>query len=65
LQTCVPSDNQLNADGCVTLSFKLPQCVEPEQVNLCAKIQTETTCIKNNVNGCQWFEDQGGCKYVP
>jgi hypothetical protein len=64
-RTCVPSDTRLNADGCVMLSFKLPQCVEPEQVNLCAKIETETTCIKNNVNGCQWFEDQGGCKYVP
>jgi formylglycine-generating enzyme required for sulfatase activity len=65
LQTCVPGDNQLNATGCVTLLFELPQCVEPYQVNLCAKIQTETTCIRNKVNGCQWFEDQGGCKYVP
>lgn len=65
LQTCIPSENQLNPEGCMTLSFKLAQCVEPEQVNLCAKIQTETTCIKNKVNGCQWFEGQGGCKYVP
>jgi formylglycine-generating enzyme required for sulfatase activity len=65
LQTCVPSDNQPNAAGCVTVSFKLPQCVQPEQVNLCAKIQTETTCIKNKVNGCQWFESRGVCEYVP
>lgn len=65
LQTCVPSGSQLNAPGCVTVSFKLPQCVEPYQVDLCAKIQTETTCIKNKVNGCQWFESRGVCEYVP
>lgn len=64
LQTCVPSDTRLNAEGCLSLSFQLPQCVEPEEVNLCAKIRTETTCIKNKVNGCQWIDDQR-CEYVP
>jgi hypothetical protein len=64
LGTCVPVKSLSNADGCVTLTFKMPQCVEPPQVNLCAKIQTETTCIQNKVNGCQWIEDQG-CEYIP
>jgi hypothetical protein len=65
LQACVPGDGQVDAPGCVTLSFKLPQCVEPEQVKICERIQTEATCIRNNVNGCQWFEDRDVCEYVP
>lgn len=64
MQTCIPGQSQVDAARCVTVSFKLAQCVEPEQVNLCARIQTETTCIQNKGNGCQWIEDQG-CEYIP
>ena len=64
-QTCVPDQARLSGPGCVTVSVNMLQCTEPYQIELCGKIQTETSCIKNQVYSCKWNEKAGACQYVP
>lgn len=63
-QTCIPDQLRLSAPGCVTVSVNMLQCNEPYQINICSKIKTETTCIKNQVYNCSWNEGANRCEYV-
>jgi len=63
-QTCIPDELRLSGPGCVTVSINMLQCSKPYQIEICGKIQTETTCIKNQVYSCQWVDD-ARCEYVP
>ena len=63
-QTCVPDQFRLSGPGCVTVSINMLLCSEPAQVNICSRIKTETTCIKNQVYDCKWVDDRY-CTYIP
>ena len=63
-QTCIPDQLRLSGPGCVTVSVNMLQCNEPFQIEICGKIKTETTCIKNQVYSCSWNEPAGRCEYV-
>ena len=62
-KTCIPDQLRLSGPGCVTVSVNMLICSEPFQIELCGKIKTETTCIKNQVYSCSWNEGAGRCEY--
>lgn len=63
-QTCIPDQLRLSGPGCVTVSVNMLQCVEPFQIELCGKIKTEASCIRNQVYSCSWNEPESKCEYV-
>ncbi|MGD8402278.1 MAG: formylglycine-generating enzyme family protein [Anaerolineales bacterium] len=63
-QTCIPDQLRLSGPGCVTVQINMLQCTEPFQIDLCAKIKTEVSCIKNQVYSCSWNEPESRCEYV-
>jgi hypothetical protein len=63
-QTCIPDQFRLSGPGCVTVAVNMLQCNEPFQIEICGKIQTETSCIKNQVYSCSWNENANRCEYV-
>jgi formylglycine-generating enzyme required for sulfatase activity len=62
-KTCVPDLLRLSGPGCVTVSVNMLQCNEPFQIELCGKIKTETSCIRNQVYSCSWNENANRCEY--
>jgi formylglycine-generating enzyme required for sulfatase activity len=63
VQTCIPDQYRLSGPGCVTVSVNMLQCNEPFQIEICGKIKTETSCIKNQVYSCSWNESADRCEY--
>jgi formylglycine-generating enzyme required for sulfatase activity len=63
-QTCIPDQFRLSGPGCVTVSVNMLRCSEPFQIDLCDKIKTEVSCIKNQVYSCSWNERANKCEYI-
>ena len=56
---CSPGKVRVSGPGCVTVSMYALRCAE--QVNICRKITTETTCIRNSY-ACQWDDKHNVCE---
>lgn len=59
LGACSPGEIKLSGPGCVTVDVTTLKCSEP--VDVCSKIPTEATCIRNSY-ACKWEEKTNTCK---
>ncbi|HEX2696664.1 MAG TPA: formylglycine-generating enzyme family protein [Anaerolineales bacterium] len=60
--TCVPSQVQLSAPGCVTVQLNIAKCGEP--IDVCSKITQEPVCLRNSY-ACQWDDNADVCSMKP